>query len=158
GYCYGDGSGAFCPCGNLGTTGRGCANSQNTNGALLVANGTTSPDTVVFTSSGELPTVTTIFLQGDASVSGAPFGDGLRCAGGTPKRLYVKSASGGAALAPDFSVGDPNVTTRSAILGDTIPPGGTRYYQAYYRDADPTFCAAPTGNTYNITNGRILTW
>jgi hypothetical protein len=28
----------------------------------------------------------------------------------------------------------------------------------YYRDPDPSFCAAPQGSTFNGTNGQIITW
>jgi hypothetical protein len=157
-FCPGDGTlPTLCPCFNMGNPGRGCANSQNASGALLTAAGTTSPDTVVFTASGELPTALSIVLQGDnTNASGLVFGDGVRCVTGTLKRLYVKSAVGGSVSAP--GAGDPSVTARSAALGDTILPGSTRSYQTYYRDANATFCANPPGDTFNVTNGLIVTW
>jgi len=54
--------------------------------------------------------------------------------------------------------GDPSVTARSAALGDVIPPGATRYYQTYYRDASATFCPNPPGDTFNVTDGLIVVW
>ena len=42
--------------------------------------------------------------------------------------------------------------------GDPLAPGDVRYYQAYYRDADAAFCAAPTGGTANTTNGVRVVW
>ena len=157
-YCFGDGtSGTFCPCTNFGTAGNGCANSANINGANLSAFGTLSPDTVVLTATGELPTVLSIVLQGDADAPlGIVFGDGLRCANGNLKRLYVKNAVGGVVTAP--SGGDPSIRTQSANLGDTIPSGATRIYQVYYRDSDLTFCPAPTGNSWNVTNAVSIVW
>ena len=152
-YCFGDGTGPACPCGNNGTAGRGCNTSAATGGAQLAASGTTSPDTVVLTSSGELPTVLSIFLQGDNTISQVPFGDGLRCVAGILKRLYVKNASGGAVSAP--AIGDPSITVRSAQLGDTIPAGGTRYYQVYYRDPNTGWCPSLT---FNVTNGVRIGW
>ena len=107
-----------------------------------------SADTLVFTSSGELPHALSIVMQGTTSVGPFIFGDGLRCASGVLKRLYVKSASGGVVVAPQ--AGDLSVSARSAALGDTITQGATRYYQVYYRDPVPNFCAAPTGSTFNI--------
>jgi hypothetical protein len=158
-FCFGDGTLAtFCPCSNTGAAGRGCANSiAGSLGALLESAGTTSPDAVVLTASDERPTALSIFLQCTGQdTNGILFGDGLRCANGTLKRLYVKNASGGVASAP--GPGDLSITARSAAVGDPIPPGGTRYYQTYYRDPDPVFCPAPAGNTFNVTNGLFITW
>jgi plastocyanin len=158
-FCFGDGSLAtFCPCSNFGVTGRGCANSVAGNvGALLESAGTTSPDAVVLTASDERPTALSIFMQCvGQDTNGLLFGDGLRCANGNLKRLFVKSASGGVASAP--GMGDLSITARSAAAGDPIASGSTRYYQTYYRDPEPTFCPAPIGNTFNITNGLFITW
>jgi hypothetical protein len=160
-FCLGDGSlSTPCPCANTGLTGRGCNNSINTGGALLTSAGTTVPDTLVLTSSNEIPQALSIFLQGDGCVpAGSPFGDGVLCISGTLKRLYVKSSSSsGTAIAPDFGAGDPSITTESAILGDPISPGSARHYQVYYRDPDPTFCPSPTGNTWNISGGLSAQW
>jgi hypothetical protein len=157
-FCFGDGSlPTMCPCFNVGNPGSGCANSQNPTGAILEATGTVSPDTVTFTCTGELPTALSIVLQGDgANLNGYLFGDGLRCVDGVMKRLYVKSASAGTVHAPVGA--DPSVTARSAALGDPIAPGSTRYYQIYYRDSNPTFCADPPGGTFNVSNGISITW
>ena len=154
--CFGDGSGGACPCANSGVTAHGCQNSQSTGGALLDASGTTSPDTVVLVSTGELPSSLSIFLQGNATIAPTPFGDGLRCAGGILKRLYTANASGGAISRP--GAGDPSITARSAALGDPIAPGQRRYYQTYYRDGNPSFCPLPTGNSFNATNALRITW
>ena len=54
--------------------------------------------------------------------------------------------------------GDLSVSARSAQLGDAIPIGGTRYYQAYYRDPNPSFCPAPQGSTFNSTTGLSIVW
>jgi hypothetical protein len=142
---------------NFGSPGRGCANSQNPGGAELSAAGTTSPDSIVLTSQGELPASLSIFVQGDASqASGIVFGDGVRCMAGTLKRLYLKTASGGTAVAPQGA--DPSISARSASLGDPIPIGAQRFYGVYYRDGSPSFCPAPAGNSFNIGNGIAITW
>jgi len=154
--CFGDGSGAACPCGNSGQAGNGCQNSTGTGGAHLYTTGATSPDTVVLQCFGELPSALTIFLQGNATLPPAAFGDGLRCAGGILKRLYVKSASGGVAAAP--AQGDPSITARSAALGDPIQAGERRYYQTYYRDSNPSYCPAPQGNTFNASHVVKIVW
>jgi len=156
--CPGDNT-AFppCPCGNTGMTNRGCDNSAATGGALLIASGNTTPDTVVLTSSFELPSVLSIFLQGQANIfPGVVFGDGVRCVNGTLKRLYTHNASGGIVSAPVGT--DLSITARSAALGDTINPGEMRHYQVYYRDPVLTFCPAPTGNSWNVSSWISITW
>ena len=98
-----------------------------------------------------------IFLQGNnVNQNGIKYGDGLRCATGSLKRLYAKAASGGVMTAPVG--GDPSITARSAALGDTIAPGTTRYYHAWYRDPNPAFCPTPMGNTWNTSSGLRITW
>jgi hypothetical protein len=154
--CFGDSSAAACPCSNAGGPARGCQNSAGTGGATLFATGTADPDTVVLHSFGELPNSLSIFLQGNASIPPVAYGDGLRCAGGTLRRLYTKAASGGEAIAP--APGDPSITVRSAQVGVPIPPDGRRYYQVYYRDANPGFCAAPQGSTFNISSAVRIAW
>ena len=85
----------------------------------------------------------------------AHFGDGLRCAGGALRRLYVTHSVNGTAVAP--KAGDPSITTRSASLGDPIPPGAIRYYQTYYRDPSLGFCTT-AGGTFNVSNGVRIIW
>jgi hypothetical protein len=154
-FCFGDGTGGACPCGNTGGPGRGCANSVGQS-ARLLASGPTNPDQVVLAADGELPTALTIFVQGPLSISPVIFGDGLRCIGGTLRRLYSNAASGGQAYAPH--PGDPSITARSAALGDTIPSGSTRYYMTYYRDPSSTFCSNPPGNTFNASSAVSIVW
>ena len=155
-FCFGDGSSAACPCGNSGTSEHGCQNSIGTGGSLLTSAGQVSPDSVVLTASGELPSALSIFLQGTTSIAPANYGDGLRCTGGSLKRLFAKSAIGGVVVAPQS--GDPSITARSAALGDPIVPGATRFYQVYYRDPNPSFCGSPTGSTFNVSNGVRIVW
>ncbi len=155
-FCAGDGSVIDCPCGNVGHPGHGCDNSVGTGGARLDAAGTTNPDTVTLLVTGELPSVLTLFVQADTVVSPVHFGDGLRCVGGTLKRLYAKSASMGLASAP--VLGDLPITARSAALGDPIGAGETRHYFAYYRDPSGTFCPPPSGATFNATNAFSIVW
>ncbi len=157
GFCFGDGrNNTICPCWNAGALEHGCENSALTGGAVLASSGQTSPDSVVLTSSGELPQALTVFIQGSTTTPPTHYGDGLRCVGGTLKRLFIKSASGGVVSAPGTE--DPSITARSASAGDPISPGTTRYYQAYYRDSSPGFCPSPSGSTFNISNGLRITW
>jgi hypothetical protein len=156
-FCYGDGGQLACPCANSGIAGHGCDNSSFTGGALLSGTGSTTPDTVVMTTSGTKPTALTIFLQGSKTLwPGVNFGDGVRCAGGTLKRLYTKNAVGGVVVVP--GPGDPSISARSAALGFPIAPGMELYYQTHYRDPNATFCPAPQGNTWNVSNGVVIRW
>jgi hypothetical protein len=123
---------------------------------VIYGDGTTQPDTLILSAIYELPTALTIFLQGNVQIAPPPFGDGLRCAGGALKRLYVTSASQGGTHAPP--TGGPSVSARSAALGDPIAPGSVRIYQTYYRDASPAFCPTPPGSTFNSTNGLRVQW
>jgi len=157
-FCSGDGTTAACPCSNAGRAGRGCENSAATGGARLDAAGCASlaDDHLVLGSAGELASATSVFLQGTAEVAPAAFGDGLRCAGGTLKRLFVASAVAGSVEAPP--PGGDSVSARSAALGDPIPNGATRVYQVRYRDPDLGFCPAPAGDAWNATNAVRVVW
>jgi Tol biopolymer transport system component len=156
-FCFGDGTQGACPCGNSGAAGRGCENSAATGGALLFATGTIVPDTLQFCAQGELAGALSILLQGNTAVAPAlSFGDGLRCAGGLLKRLYVANAVLGALSVP--GAGDLSVSAQSGALGDPLGPGAQRFYQVYYRDPDPGYCAAPAGNTWNVSNAVQILW
>ena len=157
-FCSGDGTSGPCPCANQGLPGRGCDNSAGTGGALLTASGAASlgGDTFLLTSSGELASVSSVVLQGDAAVGALPFGDGLRCAGGNLRRLYVLAAQQGVVVAPTGNA--LSVSARSAQLGDVIPAGSTRVYQVYYRDPDLAFCAVPQGDSWNVSSAVSVVW
>jgi Tol biopolymer transport system component len=150
-----------CPCSNTPSgSGRGCDNSASTGGATLTASGIAylSMDSLVFTTSGEKPTATSIVLQGTTSPpAGIVYGQGVRCVGGTLKRLFTKAAVGGSITAPDFGAGDPTVSARSAAKGDVIQPGQRRWYLVYYRD--PTVLGGcPASSTFNATQTGRVDW
>ncbi|MFT7485448.1 MAG: Tol biopolymer transport system component [Candidatus Paceibacteria bacterium] len=155
-YCSGDGSLTTpCPCGNNGDEGHGCENSAGLGGATLVASGSTEADSVLFYATGLPSSTVTVLLQAqnDSSNPGISFGDGILCATGAIKRLYVKVGNAGTISAP--GAGDLSIQERSAALGDPLVPGTTRYYQVYYRDANGTFCPP---NTFNTSNGIQIDW
>jgi hypothetical protein len=150
-----------CPCGNpqlpAGAS-KGCNNSAGAGGAVLSSGGQAllSADSVVFTTSGETPTATSIVLQGNASnPSGSVFGQGVRCVSGSLVRLYTKHAVNGSIVAP--APGDPTVSARSAAFGDTIVAGETRWYLVYYRDPNiPIVCLSSA--SFNATQGQAISW
>jgi hypothetical protein len=158
-FCFGDGSTTACPCANASVgAGRGCNNSAATGGAQLTVVGLAAlaADSISFTSSFEKPTATSIFLQGRTTVAPAvAFGQGLRCAGGTLKRLFVHAAVGGVVSAPTGA--DAEVSARSAALGDTIAAGETRVYQVYYRDP-VVLGSCASDATFNASQALSLAW
>jgi hypothetical protein len=147
-YCYGDGTGVACPCGNSGASTHGCAHSASAIGSWLLqtaGNDSVASDDVVLRL-GNIPGGTPcLFFQGTAQSAGSAFGDGLLCVGGTITRLAVAFSVSGIATCP------PGLVS----LGGIPPTGGMRTYQVWYRDADPTFC---TASTFNLSNGLAIYW
>src|SRR5260221_266384 len=150
-----------CPCSNPPNgSGRGCDNSASTGGAVLSASGVgyLSIDSLVFTTSGERPTALSIVMQGDVFLmDGVVYGQGVRCAGGATKRLFVKSAVSGSITAPDLGAGDPSVSARSAANGDVIQSGQSRWYVVYYRDPN-VVGSCPASSTFNATQTGRVEW
>jgi hypothetical protein len=157
----GQGGVSACPCGNppAGPS-RGCENSSSTGGAFLRAEGNAyvSQDSLSFIAQYESPHATSLLLQGTALLpNGTIFGQGVRCAGGTLKRLYVKLASGGSITAPDFSAGDPAISVRMAQLGTPIDCGVPHLYLVYYRDP-VVLGSCPASSTFNATQTCSIGW
>jgi hypothetical protein len=150
-FCFGDGLGTACPCGNASPGGAqaGCLNSTGV-GARLVDGGGASivADSLVMTASGV--TGPGLFFQGTTKLvggAGTSFGDGLRCVGGAVIRLGIVAPTGSTASHPGGG-GTPIHVAGSATAGDV------RHYQVWYRNSAP-FC---TASTFNLTNGLTITW
>jgi len=148
-YCFGDGSGTACPCGNAGGSGRGCANSEVSSGCFLTSLGSTSlaADDFSLVAGESIASAPGLFFGGTTRVNGGlgiHFGEGLRCAGGMVTRLEVDVAG---------FLGDAS-TSESVTAGQGILPGETRTYQWWYRDTS----ALPCGGTFNTSNGLEVTW
>lgn len=148
-YCFGDGSGTACPCGNAGGPLHGCGNGTFHAGAALGASGLAgvTADSLVLTVVSSVPGQSGLFLQGINAVGGGNgvlFGDGLRCAGGGLVRLQVRfaNASGSAS------------TTVSIALAGGVAAGDVRRYQWWYRDP----ASSPCANGFNLSNGLEITW
>jgi len=153
-YCFGDGSGAPCPCGNDNdgsVADAGCANGQYASGARLYAGGSASlaNDTLVlygeFTEHNQFG----LYFQADNDLSpGTAWGDGLRCAGGNLKRLGTRiSNASGSSDTSGFAY------TISSKAGNTTA-GVTKYYQLWYRNP----LASPCSNDFNTSNGLAIVW
>lgn len=149
-YCFGDSSGALCPCAAFGSTGAGCANSGG-GGATLSASGTASLSGTGFSlavagAPGNKPG---LLLRGTSAANGGlgnPAGDGLLCVAGQTARSHVQVTSGGAAVFTDAR-GVPLAAWNQG-------PGVEVHYQFWYRDALNT-C---TGLGFNFSNAWAVTW
>ena len=151
-YCYGDGSGTACPCGNSGGACAGCANSDGTGATLSVA-GTPSltADSIVLTADGLVSNLPCLFFSGTNQVNtgnGIAFGDGLRCAGNAAVRIEVSAADVNGSCSSSVEV-----STNGQAYGNTLSAGEVVNYQCWYRD-NTGVC----GNSHNLSNGLTLTW
>jgi len=151
-FCFGDGSGTACPCGNASSPAAkaGCTNGLGRAGRI-VARGSTSllVDSLELRGTG-MTNSAALYFQGTLAANGGNgnvFGDGLRCAGGSVVRLDVVQNAQGASIVP--GAGDPPLR----VLGQITSPG-ERVYQVWYRDAG-NFC---TPATWNLTNGVRMLW
>jgi hypothetical protein len=147
-FCFGDGSGTPCPCGNAGAPGEGCANSTGA-GALLSTAGVAAlgADSLVLSVAQAPAGRPGLFFQGNAQQNGGAgflFGDGLRCVGTAVRRLelVVTDASGAAATSQSISSLVP------------LAAGDQRYYQFWYRDPG----TGPCGQGFNLSNAVGVTW
>jgi hypothetical protein len=139
GYCFGDGTGASCPCSAFGATGSGCANSTG-NGALLAASGSANvnADTLVLAVTGGPPNKPGLFFQGSNQLAN-PVGDGVLCSNSN-LRYVVNSTDATGALS-------------QAGFGANSAMAQTLNYQYWYRDP-----GGSCGGGFNFTNGWVVTW
>jgi hypothetical protein len=150
-FCSGDGAGSACPCSNLGVGGHGCSSPWAPNGVLLTGSGDASvaADSLTLTVS-DLPQATMmVLLQSDGgSYTGMPFGAGLRCVSGSMIRIKTL------AVGTTATIGAGNGTTSISLAGSIPASGGTRFYQAAYREGPGACNAAPI----NFSNGWRVAW
>ncbi|MDZ4773763.1 MAG: VCBS repeat-containing protein [Planctomycetota bacterium] len=146
-YCFGDGSGTACPCGNAGSVGKGCGNFSFTSGAKLDFSGfaSISNDTLTLTAATASAFGPGLYFQGSTSAGpGVVFGNGLLCVGGATSRLEIRMAD---------ASGGSSTTVPIHVFGSTAA-GNMRFYQLWYRD-QTGFC---TGARFNLSNALSLTW
>ncbi|MBK8181196.1 MAG: thrombospondin type 3 repeat-containing protein [Planctomycetes bacterium] len=147
-YCFGDGSGTPCPCGNVSLPGEGCVNSTG-RGALLYNAGGTS---VFLDNAAPLtiqlkPSKPTMYIAGLGQINGGngtQLFDGLLCV--SPLKRF----------APQVASGTGTAVLLQPVLksGGLILPGSTWHFQAWYRD-NP---ASPCGTNANLSNGLSITF
>jgi hypothetical protein len=149
GYCFGDGSGAACPCSNVGSAGNGCGHSVFASGGHLAGVGQSSilNDTLGLVST-LVPDGPGLYFQGSGQTQ-TVFGDGLLCAGIGIVRLGVVFAASNTSTYPGGSTPGP------IHIGGATSAGQVRNYQMWFRDSHPTFC---TSAFFNLTNGLAVLW
>ena len=144
-FCFGEGSGSACPCANAGSEHAGCANSDAP-GAILSASGSvsTSADDLEFAGTSlasNQPALLFVGTQGVNGGAGLTFGDGLRCVGGTTRRLGVQPAS-----SAGVATWGPGLTAAGAWSA-----GDVRNFQIWYRDPQ-----GPCGSGFNLSQAVTL--
>jgi len=148
-FCFGDGSGTPCPCGNTGAPGHGCANGANPNGGLLCMTGTgsISASNASLIASEVVPNRWVLFIQANNALgfgNGVPFRDGLLCIGGSYVGLqFIRANTAGVA----------KTTVDINSVGGGFA-GDLKRFQAYYQNPISSVC----GTNWNLTNGLELTW
>jgi hypothetical protein len=153
-YCFGDGTGAPCPCGSPnGALGHGCPNSGNANGAIIgVLSGSASISAadLRLESTGHKLSTLAVWFQGDVLATQLAYGDGLRCVGTPLVRLYNMSFAPGTMPDPLDSPASPSIVVRGGISA----PGTVKGYFLAYRDPATFGCSA----TFNASNALNVTW
>jgi hypothetical protein len=152
-----------CPCGNpqvpAGST-TGCNNFVAPNGgAVLSGSGVAdiSADTLGLSKVGGVGTSVTVLFQGTTNTVNTRTGAGVRCVGGTLKRLYKGNPVAGAINFPNNAV---PVHTQSIAKGYTIVPPITLYYYCAYRNSAANGQPGCPGLTFgfNSSNAGAVSW
>ena len=159
-FCFGDGLGRACKCGNddaMNPGTGGCLNSAGT-GAVLATNGDTSvtSNSLSFSVTGGVPTALAVLGSGDNALGGGigilglPESDGLRCVGGNFLRHGSRGLNGSGDIGADF--GAPLTGPPGGIIGAAgFVAGQTRHFQARYRDLTTAGCGFGTNTTQAIS-------
>ena len=139
-YCFGDGTGATCPCSAFGGAGEGCLTTSGS-GAKLTGSGNANvgSDTFQLDVTGGPANKPGLFFQGINQISN-PAGDGVLCAAGATIRYGVNSTDAqGAVTQGGFAI--------NASAGTSLN------YQYWFRDTGNT-----CGGGFNFSNGWTVNW
>ncbi len=144
-YCFGDGSGAVCPCAAFGLAGEGCANTGG-GGATLTGSGNAcvQGDSLAFDVTGVPGAKPGLILRGDSQIAN-PAGDGILCTAGGSQRSQVQVTNAGSTSFTDFN-GQP--------FGAVANIGAPTNFQFWYRDPANT-CS---GAGFNFSNAWTVTY
>lgn len=145
------------PCGNEGTTGRGCVNATGV-GALMTGMGTSSivSDFLSFDIS-DMPPLTFGLLFAGEGVLSVDLSNGRRCVGpgmGGLHRLPIFQAN----IAGSVTEGPGLLSALAGVGGPTVMVGSTWGFQAWYRDNSLSDPLGPCDTGANLTNAWSVTF
>lgn len=161
-FCFGDGSGTACPCGNNSTPGHpgGCANALG-DGAILSAAGAPSQvaDSLNFSLTSAEPSSFALLVSaanrlpqtGSCDGCGILAFDGFRCAGGDFIRHGTRGTD--ATGVTPMGWGSPDPSVGSLLLTNGWAIGQTRHFFAFYRSDLNAACMSGR----NSSNGVSVT-
>jgi len=148
-FCFGDGSGLSCPCGNTSFPGHGCDNAAGGSGGVNLASANFSLTTIgqgtvdlIATGFDPLTSATVIPIRARSLTNdgaGAVFGDGVICVGRPVVRLKLRTTSAGTA----------------AFTVNHFAGPGPYHYQFVYADPTEGYCSVDRVNTSNAIS---ITW
>ena len=143
-YCFGDGTGATCPCSAFGGPGEGCMNSGGS-GALLEGLGMSNLgfDTFKLKISGVPGDKPGLIVRGDNQIAN-PVGDGLRCTSGGTQRSQVQITQAGTTFFTHF---------QNNPFGSVANVGAPTNFQFWYRDP----AGNCSGSDFNFSNAWTAT-
>jgi hypothetical protein len=142
-FCFGDGSGNACPCGNTGPADHGCLHSGGM-GMRIRPGGSTSIAADDFRATAVFcpPNNSGLFYCGqDLVPGGGPLFDGLQCAGGNVRRFQPLFQTTGTISDTGFVAQDPT--------GDYFQGATTYVFQYWTRDVDAGPSPCGTGSNFS---------
>ena len=124
-----------------------CSSLPNATGSPAELTCSGEPGSSLTLTSAPVPDTTGQFLFGPTMLQGSPFGDGLRCVGGTPRPL-TPFVHAGMMMQP------PNTATFVIDYAAPYASGlvGTQYFQHWFRSG------LATGSGFNTSNGLAVTF
>ncbi len=144
-YCFGDGTGAACPCSGFGGLGEGCVNTGGTGVTLrALGNASVSSDTLRFDVAGAPGAKPGLLLRGNNQIAN-PIGDGIICTAGMSQRSQVQVTAAGVTSFTDFN---------GAGFGSVANLGAPTNFQFWYRDP----MATCSGSGFNFSNAWTVTY
>ncbi len=154
-FCFGDGTGTACPCGNTSAVGagQGCNNTSG-QGADLDAWGSTSVAAddlriglshMYIVPPGFVPGILAVGSNVASGGFGTPFGAGLRCLAAPTRRLGIQPAR-----FPGIAAWGPGLRA----LGQWNA-GETQQFQVWYR---ANAASAPCGQAFNLSSALSITF